>query len=144
MITVGLIHELEFMSSYFDEEVSSSISIGKNTIEATVYKNKLLVFYKGQKIWEEGVHGEGAWFGVESADTIHKITNHIDEHGDESWKDTYVSAHYIETDSSYSSLQEALSNVDKERKVAEAQREARLALEKARYQKDDKEDEHKP
>lgn len=108
MITVGLVHELAFIAAYFEKELVTSVSVDGKEIKAIIDGNKITIEYKGQTIWTEGVYGEGNWFGVESADTVNKITEDIDKHGNTSWKERYRWDHYIETGEEFVGLQTAI------------------------------------
>ena len=126
MITVGLIHELSFIAAYLDKEIEALFSIGKHEIKTVVSENKVTIFYGEQTIWKEGIHGEGSWFGVESADVVHKIIKHIDKHGDTSWKEKYRWNHYIETSEEFVSLQTAIDQAAYEKNLSERLRSIEL------------------
>jgi hypothetical protein len=89
MITVGAVHELEFISRFFEDEVSFSVEIGERALKGKIKDNRLALFYRDQKIWEEDVYGEANWFGIESCDHIHKIIECIDN-DDKSWITKYA------------------------------------------------------
>ncbi len=88
MITVGIVHELDFMARHFGDELSFSIDIKGKTLLGKIQKNKVKLFYKKHNIWEEDIYGEANWFGIESCDRIFKIIECIDN-GDDSWTTKY-------------------------------------------------------
>jgi hypothetical protein len=89
MITVGAIYELDFISQYFEDEVSFSIKVKGRILHGTIEDNKVRLKYKEQKIWEEEIHSEAIGFGIESCDRIHKIMECIDK-DDKSWLTKYA------------------------------------------------------
>jgi|TARA_Y100000310_G_scaffold335671_1_gene418283 hypothetical protein len=89
MITVGAVHELDFIARYLEGELSFSIEIKGKNLLGKINDNKIKLTYKERKIWEEDIYGEANWFGIESCDRIHKIIECIDG-GDESWLTKYA------------------------------------------------------
>jgi hypothetical protein len=87
MITVGLVKELEFMSRAMEEDISLLMWIAGRRVGVEVSENRVVVSYGGEVIWDENVHGEGNWFGIESCDTIYRIIKCIDK--EEPWKEKY-------------------------------------------------------
>jgi hypothetical protein len=79
MITTSLIKELEFISSYTNSPVFTSLKIGKVAeIGIKIEKSILELEYKSHTIWREGL-SEVENFGVESCDTIYQIMEAIDK-----------------------------------------------------------------
>lgn len=72
MITVSLIKELEFVSSFWGGQLSASIKIRKDIpdIKIQIEKSKLTVFFLNKIIWQESISGASSNFGVESCQTI--------------------------------------------------------------------------
>lgn len=86
MITVGLVRELYFISSFLKSEMTSTVSIGGRNLKLLINQQALLeVFYQDIKIWQETIDGPASLFGVESCDTIARIMTCIDNETD--WKD---------------------------------------------------------
>ena len=88
MITVGAVHELDFIARHFEDELSFSIKVKGRNLLGEIGDNKVRLTYGGREIWEEDIYGEANWFGIESCDRIHKIMECIDS-GDESWLTKY-------------------------------------------------------
>ena len=88
MITVGAVHELDFIARHFENELSFSIGVKGKNLLGRINNNKLKLTYGEREIWEEDIYGEANWFGIESCDRIHKIMECIDN-GDESWLAKY-------------------------------------------------------
>ena len=55
MITVGAIHELEFISRFFEDEVSFSVEVKDRALKGKIKDNRLILTYREQKSWEEDV-----------------------------------------------------------------------------------------
>tara|TARA_B100000959_G_scaffold264454_1_gene304978 strand:+ start:3344 stop:3685 length:342 start_codon:yes stop_codon:yes gene_type:complete len=109
MITVGAVHELEFISRFFKEELSFSIEVKGQTLSGIIKDNKIRLIYRDQEIWEEDVYGDANWFGIESCDRIHKIIECIDN-DDKSWlsKYSWKQSNSVVTSTS---IEEAVKNV---------------------------------
>lgn len=89
MINIGIVQELDFISKYYKDDISASFSCKGKETKIFIRDGTVHVEYEGIKIWEETVHGESHWFGVESCDRIHKIMACIDNK-DDSWKSEYA------------------------------------------------------
>ena len=110
MINAGIIQELDFMSEYYESEVTASISCKGKETKLDFKDGRVTVTYQGTEIWKETVHGEATWFGIESCDRIHKIVKCIDNN-DDSWKQKYAWGQ--PTPTAYTpSLEEAKKNTE--------------------------------
>ena len=110
MITVGAIHELDFIARHFKSELSFSIEIKGKVLSGKIKDNRVKLFYEKHTIWEEDVYGEANWFGIESCDRIFRITECIDS-GDDSWSTKYF-WRQTETEIETVPLPEAIKNSD--------------------------------
>jgi len=74
MITVGLIKELQFISSSLKTPLLLTIaSTSFPNITVQIENETLTLTYLGHLIWREKVLGDSSFFGVESCDTIARI-----------------------------------------------------------------------
>lgn len=93
MITVGLIKELLFISTFCNTEVDLETKFPVSDLNINIKSGILTLYYKENLIWKELIEGDSSFFGIESCDAISRIISCIDN-GNPSWKE-YV---YIELD----------------------------------------------
>lgn len=86
MITVSLVHELNFISKHLDRKVVATLEVGEYSrpITISIEKDKLSVEYMNNLIWSESISKASSNFGVESCDSILKIMKRVRQ--GESWE----------------------------------------------------------
>lgn len=79
MITVSLIKELEFVSSFWGGDITASIKVREQfpEVKIRIEKSKLTIFFLNKTIWQESISGTSSNFGVESCQTIMLILDKI-------------------------------------------------------------------
>lgn len=85
MITVGLIKELFFISSYTKKNIKFTFNLHRDLEIYIKPEGKMSLYYNENYIWHEKIEGVNSMFGVESCDAISRIINCIDNN-DDGWK----------------------------------------------------------